>query len=258
MSAKIDLTGQTFGRWTVIEEDPIRAKDKRIKWICQCSCEKQTIKSISGTSLRKGTSVSCGCYQKEQTSKSNIGNAYGKANTKDISYQKKGQLTPIERLQTKAKNNSYEWICVCDCGNQCISNTTDLNRGRKTRCDECSKNNTISKGEAAIIKLLESNKIEYIYQKTFPTCIFPSTKAKLKFDFYIPQENYLIEFDGEQHFKLSESSIWKEKIQTLKQRDNFKNQWCKENNITLIRIPYTHLNKLNIKDLKVLESKWVV
>ena len=47
------------------------------------------------------------------------------------------------------------------------------------------------------IKLLESNKIEYIHQKTFPTCIFPSTKAKLKFDFYIPQENYLIEFDGE-------------------------------------------------------------
>ena len=258
MSTKIDLTGQTFGRWTVIEEDPIRTKDKRIKWICQCSCEKKTVKSISGTSLRMGTSVSCGCYQKEQTSRSNIGNTYGKANIKNISYQKKGQLTPIERLQTKAKNNSYEWICICDCGNQCISNTTDLNRGRKTRCDECSKNSTISKGEAAIIKLLESNKIEYIYQKTFPTCIFPLTQTKLKFDFYIPQENYLIEFDGEQHFKLSESSVWKEKIQTLKQRDNFKNQWCKDNNIPLIRIPYTHLNKLNINDLKVLESKWVV
>ena len=258
MGKKIDLTGQSFGRWIVIKEDPIRAKDKRIKWICQCSCDKKTIKSISGTSLRMGTSVSCGCYQKEQSKKSNIGNTYGRANIKDISQQKKGQLTPIERLQTKAKNNSYEWICICDCGNQYIANTADLNAGRKTRCDECSKNNIISKGEALIIELLELNKIEYIYQKTFPTCIFPMTQTKLKFDFYIPKENYLIEFDGEQHFKISESSKWKEKNQTLKQRDNIKNQWCKENNIPLIRIPYTHLNKLNIKDLKLSESEWVV
>lgn len=56
MGKKIDLTGKQFGRWTVIKEDPIRAKDGRINWVCQCTCNNKTIKSVSGTSLRRGVS----------------------------------------------------------------------------------------------------------------------------------------------------------------------------------------------------------
>ena len=62
-------------------------------------------------------------------------------------------------------------------------------------------------------------------------------------------KNYLIEFDGEQHFKLSTSSAWNDKCATLQERDTYKNQWCKDNNIPLIRIPYTHLKQLCLEDL---------
>ena len=42
------------------------------------------------------------------------------------------------------------------------------------------------------------------------------------------------------------------------QRDIFKNNWCLENNIPLIRIPYTHLNNLCIEDLLLQSSKYLI
>lgn len=57
MGKRVDLTGQTFGKWKVLYYVGDR------KWRCQCSCEKQTIKDVNTQSLQKGTSLSCGCYQ---------------------------------------------------------------------------------------------------------------------------------------------------------------------------------------------------
>lgn len=67
MSYKIDLTGQQFGRLTVIERD---TSSKRSAWFCRCSCG--NIKSVLMTHLRSGATTSCGCYQKERASKSNL------------------------------------------------------------------------------------------------------------------------------------------------------------------------------------------
>lgn len=86
-------------------------------------------------------------------------------------------------------------------------------------------------------------------QKQFDDCVFPATNHRLKFDFYIPKQNYLIEFDGEQHYKLSPSSKWNDKCISLKERDKYKNEWAKNHSIPLIRIPYTHLFDLSIIDL---------
>ena len=68
MSKLIDLCNQHFGRWTVIEKDTSRKGTAY--WICKCECG--TIKSVCGTSLRKGLSTSCGCY-KIENSKTNNG-----------------------------------------------------------------------------------------------------------------------------------------------------------------------------------------
>ena len=73
---KIDLTGQTFGRWTVLGKD----EAKPSYWICKCNCELGTVKSIYGGSLTKNLSQSCGCLQKEIVSKYNK-----KYNTYDLS-----------------------------------------------------------------------------------------------------------------------------------------------------------------------------
>jgi len=57
----IDLTGQTFGRWTVLEFKG------QAKWLCRCSCG--TEKVVGGSSLRRGNSTSCGCFQREDVSR---------------------------------------------------------------------------------------------------------------------------------------------------------------------------------------------
>jgi hypothetical protein len=68
---KEDLTGKTFGRWFVLYQgDDIIAKNGRrqASWVCQCSCEKKTIKTVSQIALKSGTSKSCGCLNSELAS----------------------------------------------------------------------------------------------------------------------------------------------------------------------------------------------
>ena len=70
----------------------------------------------------------------------------------------------------------------------------------------------------------------------------------------------LIEFDGIQHFISKENNPWmtSQHLFENQQRDIFKNNWCLENNIPLIRIPYTHLNNLCIEDLLLQSSKYLI
>ena len=107
-----------------------------------------------------------------------------------------------------------------------------------------------SLGETAIKNLLKQNNIVFEEQKTFSNCKFIDTNWLARFDFYVNNE-YLVEFDGSQHFFFIEKSKWNTKDNLIKtqQRDAYKNQWCKDNNIPLIRIPYTKLDTLCIEDL---------
>lgn len=59
----------------------------------------------------------------------------------------------------------------------------------------------------------------------------------LKFDFYIPELNTIVEYDGEQHFRPS-TKFGLDKFMTTKENDRIKNEYCKKNNINLIRIHY--------------------
>ena len=69
-----DLTGQTFGRWLVIELSDRRTPDGRgIYWECECQCPSKTRRSVYGGDLKRagrkeGSSMSCGCYMREQAS----------------------------------------------------------------------------------------------------------------------------------------------------------------------------------------------
>ena len=66
---KEDLTGEIFGRWKVIKqaEDKVN-KSGRVydMWLCECSCERHTQRTIYGDNLRGGKSMSCGCLSKEK------------------------------------------------------------------------------------------------------------------------------------------------------------------------------------------------
>lgn len=90
-----------------------------------------------------------------------------------------------------------------------------------------------SKGERKIKSYLESNDIVYEQEKWFDDCrdINP-----LPFDFYLPDYKIAIEFDGEQHYK--DGHFKHSKLNYVQLHDTIKNNYCKSNNIKLIRIPY--------------------
>ena len=63
MSRLIDLTGQRFGRLTVVEKIQARAGSTNARWLCRCDCGNTT--AVNGTTLRRGESQSCGCKRSE-------------------------------------------------------------------------------------------------------------------------------------------------------------------------------------------------
>jgi hypothetical protein len=104
-------------------------------------------------------------------------------------------------------------------------------------CPEC---NSSSRGENKIKSILEKNKIEFHRNYKFDDCV--RTK-KLRFDFYLPKLNLIIEYDGEHHYK--ENKYFGEgNLEYMKENDRIKNQYCIDKNIKLIRIPYWDLSKI--------------
>lgn len=103
-----------------------------------------------------------------------------------------------------------------------------------------------SKGEKRIERWLENNNIDYLPQKTFDDCQY---KSELRFDFYIPKNNVLIEYDGEQHFHpvdwgFHDKCRMEKNFKEIQERDAIKNKYCKDNNIKLLRIPYTEFDNI--------------
>lgn len=62
MGKFVDLTGQVFGRWTVLKRSKVNIHGKPA-WVCECSCG--AVKSVAGSCLRMGESTSCGCNMRE-------------------------------------------------------------------------------------------------------------------------------------------------------------------------------------------------
>jgi hypothetical protein len=234
MPAKRNLLGQKFGRLTVIKEDPIRRNGK-VCWFCQCDCENKTIKSIVGSDLINKKIISCGCYQKEKVK------ILGSKTKIDMANKKIGKLTVIEDSGRRS-NTEIIWKCICECGTITFVRGSDLRRKKILSCGCIS-----SKGEEKISKILSDNNILFEKQKTYEN-LTSSKNAKLRFDFYLPEYNCCIEYDGIQHFK--ETFYTHDDFNKRKERDNLKNKYCKENNIKLIRIPYTDYSKIDYNYLK--------
>jgi very-short-patch-repair endonuclease len=107
-------------------------------------------------------------------------------------------------------------------------------------CPRCSE----SKGEKQIRNYLIKNNIDYENQKKFEDCKYIST---LKYDFYLPKYNLCIEYDGQQHFILKNYWGGEKEFEKIQKRDKIKTQYCRDNNINLLRIKYSDniLEKLN-------------
>jgi len=110
-------------------------------------------------------------------------------------------------------------------------------------CQKCSG----SKGERIISNFLDKNNFSYQREKLFEEL------GLLRFDFYLPNINTIIEFDGRQHFKPITVFGGESEFKKLIKNDKIKNNFCKLKNIDLIRIPYTKIKEIEeilIKELK--------
>ena len=104
----------------------------------------------------------------------------------------------------------------------------------------------MSKGESLIKNFLEKNKIDFIYQKIFDNCKYITN---LRFDFYLPEKNTLIEFDGIQHYKVFDYFGGEKIFEETRIKDEIKNQYARDNNILLRRISYIDLNNSTLKNI---------
>lgn len=239
----IDMTGQRCGQLIVIKRDLEPHNEKEAWWICQCDCG--NIKSIRGSDLRRGKTKSCCCLSIQQAKK-NIKIAQQNNYKADLTNKKFGLLTALYATDKRNSQNNVIWHCKCECGNECEGSTQILQKGHKLSCG-C----LISQGEQKICSLLKEHNIKFEQQKTFDTCRFSDTNKLAKFDFYI-DNRYLLEFDGIQHFKYT-GKDWntKEHYLKTKEHDKYKNDWCLNNNIVLVRIPYWELNNLTFDKIWV-------
>jgi len=108
-------------------------------------------------------------------------------------------------------------------------------------CPYCNE----SFGEKKINSFLKNKKISYIREFSFDDCV-GKNNVKLRFDFYLIKYNICIEFDGKQHFIAPEQWGGDEYLLHSKKLDKIKNEYCKNNNIHLLRIKYTKINYIDI------------
>ena len=93
-----------------------------------------------------------------------------------------------------------------------------------------------STGEMKIFNFLKNKEIYFEPQYSFKNC---RNALPLPFDFYLPDHNCCIEYDGIQHFKPIEYFGGEESLKNLQINDKIKNEYCNKNNIKLLRIKYT-------------------
>jgi len=131
--SRLDLTGEKFGRLTVVSFDSINKNGTPV-WNCLCECGNKS--KVTRSHLRSGSTKSCGCLARELSAKRQL---------KDFSGRKFGRLTVINRHSNSSANKSM-WLCKCDCGATSIVSGSNLISGSTKSCGCIVKGRKISHG----------------------------------------------------------------------------------------------------------------
>ncbi len=242
MGAKINEIGNTYGYLTVIDTAP--SKNNRAMWLCKCKCGNECV--VSGKELRSGHTKSCGCLKREATIKRNMERGGG-----DLTGQRFGKLTVLGFEKWLDRNNGHRdrmWRCKCDCGNECVVNHRYLRFGDTESCG-CTK----SRGNATIMRWLNSNHYEYQAEYRFKDLVSQYNNIPYQFDFAIFDSGnlkFLIEYQGNIHFKTTPGGWNDEKaLADCQKRDKIKFDYCNQNNIPLYYITYEEIIEDRLKEI---------
>lgn len=244
-----DITGQTFGKLTVIDCAGKIKNDGTYYWNCQCECGNTAV--VKGTYLRNGNTKSCGCEKYSGLQKYNLQQS---EDNKIAIGTRFGKLVVVEDIgfMPHVEGHNRRWYkCQCECGNFKNVMGNSLKSGHINSCGKCNFN---SIGEYQITTLLEQNNIFYQNDMILPE-LYAETGRRLRFDFILFDEDLItpirmIEFDGRQHTNGPEA-IWSQSdsLEIIQERDTIKNNFCLSHNYPLVRIPYTKINYINIEDI---------
>lgn len=136
---------------------------------------------------------------------------------------------------------------ICECGNKFKTDVYRFISGEKRRCEKCTKK--ISGLELKVMNFLKENNVNFEYQYSYNDC---KNKRLMPFDFYLNDYNTCIEVDGDQHFHcafINEKEKALINLEKTQKNDRKKEQYCLDNNINLIRIPYWRIKSGKFKEI---------
>lgn len=219
----------------------IVGSDKNYKLIGEFLCPyDNTVFKARVADVKSGNTKSCGCFNRKNIE------------TRFTKYYPGDRLGPLNiYMVERLDSNKGKFICPYD--NEIFTTLiSNIITGHTKSCG-CLKRNKSSYGEQTILKCLKELDIKTETEKIFDDCINPKTGNKLRFDFYLPDYNVCIEYDGEQHFE--QRSNWhhdgeRDSLEARQYRDYLKNKYCEAHNIKMIRIPYYLQNEINTDFIK--------
>jgi len=239
-----DYIGKKYNLLTVIRKTEERDTHNRILWEFKCDCG-EIVKAYLPF-VKNGNNKSCGCLNKQRKIERNMESSSIKIG------DKYGKLTVIENLGLFLYSNKHrrtKYKCLCECGNFCEAWSFQLTTKKKQSCGCLS-----SIGELMIKNILDSNNIIYNREVVLKELV-KETGRRLRFDFIIYNDdntiNRIIEYDGRQHVYGPDTDYWSktnDTLESIKEKDELKNNFCKKHNYKLIRIPYW-IKNITLEDL---------
>ena len=222
IAKRINLIGDTYGDFTVLEMlYGYRFVNGKPRTYCRCVGVDGNEYIIRADALRTGATK-------------HIDGAGEKSIAKDISGQRFGHLLALYPTDIRSSNGGIMWRCQCDCGNEINVQTGNLIRGHTRSCGHRHR----SQYEEFIYEYLTQLNITFETEYRFENCRNSNGKDRLPFDFYLPDYNAVIEYDGQHYFEPVKGWGGEEKFLRIKENDSIKNSFCEENNINILRISY--------------------
>jgi len=213
-----DLLHKKYGNKYLFDFTGYTTLESKIK----CICSKHGTKSIRVSSLLKGYH----CSECKGTKVANVTLEYFIRKSREIHGN-------YYNYSDSIVNNAQDKVTViCPKHGEFRQSPNSHMHGQG--CPVCK----FSKGELKIRKWLIENKINFISQHKFPVL------KRLSFDFYLPDRDICIEYDGEYHYHSYKRVGGDEGLRKRQARDSKKNLFCQEKNIILIRIPYWEFNNI--------------
>lgn len=209
-----------------------KATTKRVTYMCTC-CN-YTWNAIASTILHAKSESGCPRCAK-----------VARVSEPEFLERLRQSTSYVDYVSGYTTMTSHALFRCAKCGHEWSALPPNILKGRG--CPKCK----LSRGAKSISKYLREHNVLYEAEYRFDDCV---DERQLPFDFYLPELNTVIEYDGEQHFGPVRFGQYTEdiaiaKFEQAQKHDEIKNKYCETHNINLIRIPYTDFDEIpNILD----------